>query len=79
METRRNFRLIPVILWLLTSGTAEAQVLSKEYVGSIWPYPEKVLKVVSAAGEINTAGKTLKMADVITQTPNTKKYQSYPN
>lgn len=65
------------VFFFMIPGISLSSELSKKTVSSIWPYPEKILKVVAANADIQQDGQTYRMADVIAKSETTKVCQAY--
>ncbi len=63
--------------FFMIPGISLAGELNQKTVSSIWPYPEKILKVVAANADIQQEGQTYRMADVIAKSETTKVCQAY--
>jgi len=50
---------------------ADEKEFGKEKVAKMWPYPEKIVKVIAANANIEKDGKTVRMADVVTKSKTT--------
>lgn len=66
-----------VIFMAMGLPIAFAEELTVETVGRIWPYPQKILKVVAAGADISVDGQKLRMVDVMTKSSSTGKCMAY--
>lgn len=72
--------VIVVGLFFMIEGVSrivQASDLNQETVSSLWPYPEKILKVVAANANIQKEGQTYRLAEVIAKSETTQTCQLY--
>lgn len=63
----KKMMLASFLLVLSGAAWADTPELGREKVAKIWPYPEKVIKVISAKGLIESEGRTVRLSDVVTK------------